>query len=166
MTETFPSVHTLHRSLDVDGLTIRFREAGEPSRHALLLLHGYPTSSFCFRNLIPLVADVTYVLAPDAPGFGGSSAPSTNEFPYTFQRLAESLGRFLEAMGIETFDLYMHDWGVVFGYNLALARPNAVCRLIIQNGSAHEAGLGPDWEAPRKYWKILRRKIVRLLARG
>ena len=102
---------------------------------------------------MPLLADATYILAPDAPGFGGSSSPSPNKFPYSFERIAETLGRFLDAKGVATFDLYMHDWGVAFGYSLALAQPDAVRRLIVQNGSAHEAGLGPEWDAPRAYWK-------------
>lgn len=153
MTMEKPEAIILHKEITVDDLTIRYREAGEPSRHALVLLHGYPGSSFCFRNLIPRIADTNYVLAPDMPGFGGSSAPSPNEFAYTFQRLANVVQSFLDAKGVETFDLYMHDWGVAFGYCLAMARPDAVRRLIVQNGSAHEAGLGADWDTPRRYWK-------------
>ncbi|TKW66601.1 MAG: alpha/beta hydrolase [Paracoccus denitrificans] len=148
-----PETMVLHKEIALDDLKIRYREAGEPSRHALVLLHGYPSSSFCFRNLMPRIADTNHVLAPDMPGFGGSSAPSPNEFAYTFQRLAKVIESFLDAKGVETFDLYMHDWGVAFGYCLALARPDAVRRLIVQNGSAHEAGLGADWDTPRRYWK-------------
>lgn len=153
MTRLPPDGTVLHKQARIDDLTIRYREAGRPSRHALVLLHGYPSSSFCFRNLMPLLADDAYLLAPDMPGFGGSDAPSPNGFVYRFERLAGIVQTFLDMKGVETVDLYMHDWGVASGYCLALAQPDAIRRLIVQNGSAHEAGLGPDWDIPRRYWR-------------
>ncbi len=143
-----------HRSVEIDGLTIFYREAGSPDSPTLLLLHGFPTSSHMFRNLIPALADRYHLVAPDYPGYGNSSMPPVDEFDYTFDRLAEIIGKLATTLGLERYSLYLMDYGAPVGFRLATAHPERVETLIIQNGNAYEEGLDNDfWEPIKAYWK-------------
>jgi pimeloyl-ACP methyl ester carboxylesterase len=137
------SVH--HRTVSVDGHDVFYREAGPVDAPVLLLLHGYPSSSHMFRHLIPALADRYRVVAPDHLGFGRSSAPSTEEFDYTFEALAALTGRFLASLGIERYAVYVQDYGAPIGWRLALADPAAVAGVITQNGNAYEEGFVPSF---------------------
>jgi pimeloyl-ACP methyl ester carboxylesterase len=142
-----------HRTIDVDGLPIFYREAGEPGSPVLLLLHGFPASSFMFRDLMPLLADRFHVIAPDYPGFGHSAAPGPDEFAYTFDRLTDVVEAFAERLGLQTFGLYVQDFGGPVGFRLATRKPERVAFLVVQNANAYEEGL-PDsfWGPPRQVW--------------
>src|SRR5690606_24846828 len=133
--------HIAYRTVAVDGLELFYREAGDRQRPTLLLLHGFPTSSHMFRDLIPLVAEHFHVVAPDLPGFGLSARPARNEFTYTFDNLAQVIERFTEVVGLRSYSLYVFDYGAPVGYRLALAQPRRVTGIISQNGNAYEEGL-------------------------
>ncbi|MFJ8280283.1 alpha/beta fold hydrolase [Streptomyces griseoviridis] len=136
-----------HRTVDVGGLTVFYREAGPSDAPVLLLLHGYPTSSHMFRHLIPALAGPYRVIAPDHIGFGRSSAPDTADFPYTFDALTEVTRGFLAALGVHRYALYVQDYGAPIGWRLALASPDAVLGVVSQNGNAYEEGFVADfWE--------------------
>jgi pimeloyl-ACP methyl ester carboxylesterase len=137
-----------HRTVSVDGLDVFWREAGPADAPVLLLLHGYPTSSHMFRHLIPALAGRYRVIAPDHIGFGRSSAPSVDDFDYTFARIAEITGRFLATIGVERYTIYVQDYGAPVGWRLALADPAAVVGVISQNGNAYEEGFVPDFWNP------------------
>ncbi|NIJ05793.1 alpha/beta fold hydrolase [Frigoribacterium faeni] len=134
-----------HRTVSVDGHDVFYREAGPADAPVLLLLHGYPSSSHMFRHLIPMLADRYRVVAPDHLGFGRSSAPSTDEFDYTFEALAAVTGRFLSSLGIERYTVYVQDYGAPIGWRLALADPAAITGVITQNGNAYEDGFVPSF---------------------
>lgn len=134
-----------HRTVSVDGHDVFYREAGPVDAPVLLLLHGYPSSSHMFRHLIPALADRYRVVAPDHLGFGRSSAPSTDEFDYTFEALAAVTGRFLSSLGIERYTVYVQDYGAPIGWRLALADPAAITGVISQNGNAYEDGFVPSF---------------------
>jgi pimeloyl-ACP methyl ester carboxylesterase len=134
-----------HRTVSVDGHDVFYREAGPADAPVLLLLHGYPSSSHMFRHLIPALADRYRVVAPDHLGFGRSSAPSTDEFDYTFEALAAVTGRFLSTLGIERYTVYVQDYGAPIGWRLALAGPAAITGVISQNGNAYEDGFVPSF---------------------
>ena len=142
-----------YRSIAVDELNIFYREAGDPDAPALLLLHGFPTSSHMFRDLIPLLADRYHVVAPDLPGFGFSDAPERARFDYTFDHLARVVGRFAETVGLKRYAIYVFDYGAPVGLRLALARPDRVTAIVSQNGNAYEEGLSQGWNPIQKYWK-------------
>lgn len=142
-----------YHKVSVDGVQIFYREAGPKDAPTILFLHGFPTSSRMFDPLIPLLADRYHMIAPDYPGFGNSDAPSPAKFAYTFDHLAAVVGDFTEALGLKSYVLFMQDYGGPIGFRLALAHPDRVNALIIQNAVAHEVGLGPLWEVRRKYWK-------------
>jgi pimeloyl-ACP methyl ester carboxylesterase len=144
---------TTFRTVSIDGLDIFYREAGSRSNPTILLLHGFPTSSHMFRNLIPALADRFHLVAPDYPGFGYSSMPSVDEFDYTFDRLAEVMADFIAAIGLKRYSLYMMDYGAPIGYRLATRYPDRVDALIVQNGNAYEEGLGDFWKPIRAYWQ-------------
>ncbi|MFB4197004.1 alpha/beta fold hydrolase [Streptomyces carpaticus] len=137
-----------HRTVDVDGLTVFYREAGPADAPVLLLLHGYPTSSHMFRHLIPALAGPYRVIAPDHIGFGRSSAPDAADFTYTFDALAEVTRGFLAALGVERYGLYVQDYGAPIGWRLALASPEAVLGVVSQSGNAYEEGFVPEFWAP------------------
>ncbi|QSB23674.1 alpha/beta hydrolase [Curtobacterium sp. 24E2] len=137
-----------HRTVSVDGLDVFWREAGPSDAPVLLLLHGYPSSSHMFRHLIPAMADRYRVIAPDHIGFGRSSAPSVDDFDYSFAALAETTRRFLETIGIDRYTVYVQDYGAPVGWRLALADPDAVTGVISQNGNAYEDGFVPDFWDP------------------
>jgi pimeloyl-ACP methyl ester carboxylesterase len=133
---------TIHyRTVNVDGLDIFYREAGPAGAPTILLLHGFPTSSHMFRDLIPLLADRYHLVAPDYPGFGYSSAPSIKEFTYTFDRLADVVEHFTDAIGLESYALYQQDFGGPVGFRLATRRPERIRALIIQNANAYDEGI-------------------------
>ncbi len=137
----------------VDGSRIFYREAGPNTAPTLLLLHGFPTSSHMFRNLIPTLADRYRVIAPDLPGFGFSDAPDRTRFRYTFEHLATAIDKFTQTIGLERYGIYVFDYGAPVGLRLALAHPERVTAIISQNGNAYEEGLSQGWNPIQKYWK-------------
>jgi pimeloyl-ACP methyl ester carboxylesterase len=144
---------TKYQYATVDGHKLFYREAGSKTAPAILLLHGFPTSSHMFRNLIPTLADRYYVVAPDLPGFGFSDAPDRKQFRYTFEHLAKVIAGFTEAIGLERFAIYVFDYGAPVGLRLALAHPERITAIISQNGNAYEEGLSDGWNPIQKYWK-------------
>lgn len=149
--DTTPS-QVRYRTVMVDGLSIFYREAGRPGAPTLLLLHGFPSSSRMFDPLFVRLADRYHLIAPDYPGFGHSDAPAHEDFAYTFDHLASVIDRFTGAVGIDRYFLYMQDYGGPVGFRLAIAHPERVTALVIQNAVAHEDGLGPLWEKRRAFW--------------
>jgi len=145
------SIH--YHTVNANGMNIFYREAGPVKAPTLLLLHGYPTSSHMFRNLIPILAARYHVVAPDLPGFGYSDAPSRTEFTYTFDNLAETMQSFIDELNLKRFAIYVFDYGAPTGYRLALANPEKITGIISQNGNAYEEGLGSDWGPIQQYWK-------------
>lgn len=144
---------TTYNTVNIDGLNVFYREAGSPDSPAVLLLHGFPTSSHMFRDLIPQLAAQYHVIAPDLPGFGFSDAPSREQFRYSFENLAKTVGSFTEAVGLHRFALYIFDYGAPVGLRLALAHPERITAIISQNGNAYEEGLSEGWNPIQKYWK-------------
>ncbi|MFC4209818.1 alpha/beta fold hydrolase [Pedobacter lithocola] len=145
------SIH--YRSVTVDGLKLFYREAGPEKAPVLLLLHGYPTSSHMFRNLIPQLSEKYHVIAPDLPGFGNSSAPDHKEFNYTFDNLAEVMQGFIDQLTLDRFAIYIFDYGAPVGLRLAVANPDKITGIISQNGNAYEEGLSKEWDPIQRYWK-------------
>ncbi|MGI4763823.1 MAG: alpha/beta fold hydrolase [Janthinobacterium lividum] len=146
-------VHVAYRTVDVGGYEVFYREAGDASKPALLLLHGFPTSSHMFRDLIPLLADRFHLVAPDLPGFGLSALPSRASFTYSFDNLATVIGRFTEVIGLARFAIYIFDYGAPTGLRIALAHPERITGLVSQNGNAYEEGLSDGWEPIQRYWR-------------
>lgn len=142
-----------YRNVRVAGLDIFYREAGDPSKPTMLLLHGYPTSSFMFRNLMPLLAERYHLVAPDYPGFGQSSFPDAAGFAYTFDNLARVMNGFVEALHLTKYSLYVMDYGAPVGFRLATQHPERVQTLIVQNGNAYADGLPAFWDPLRAFWK-------------
>ncbi len=149
----YASYPTRYRTVNIDGLDIFYREAGPKSGQTILLLHGFPTSSHMFRNLIPALSDRFHLVAPDYPGFGNSSMPKADEFDYTFDRIAEVMESFIHRLGLKKFSLYVMDYGAPVGYRIAGKYPEKVESLIIQNGNAYEEGLREFWDPIKAYWK-------------
>ncbi len=143
---------TRHRTVRVRGLDIFYREAGRPDAPALLLLHGFPTSSHMFRHLIPALADRYRVIAPDYPGFGYSTFPDRSAFTWSFAALAAAMSDFTDAVGLSRYALYIQDYGAPVGLRLALLRPDRITALITQNGNAYAEGLSAAWDPLRAYW--------------
>lgn len=141
----------LHAS--IEGHKVFYREAGPATAPAILLLHGFPTSSHMFRNLIPALADHYHVVAPDLPGFGFSDAPDRQSYRYTFEQLARTIDGFTRAIGLERYAIYVFDYGAPIGFRLALAHPERVTAIVSQNGNAYEEGLSKGWNPIQKYWK-------------
>jgi pimeloyl-ACP methyl ester carboxylesterase len=142
-----------YRTANVDGLKIFYRETGRTDATTLLLLHGFPTSSHMFRNLIPLLADHFHLIAPDLPGFGQSDMPSREGFPYTFAKLAEVIGRFTEVINLKRFAIYIFDYGAPVGLRIAIKHPERISAIVSQNGNAYEEGLSDGWNPIRAYWR-------------
>ena len=142
-----------YRTVKVEGLDIFYREGGPSDGPAILLLHGFPTSSHMFRDLMPALADRYHVIAPDYPGFGYSSAPSVAEFEYSFDHLAGIVDEFTQSVGLSRFVVYVQDYGAPIGFRIAAAHPDRISGLIIQNGNAYEEGLGEFWKPLKAYWK-------------
>ena len=153
MHTAFRGFNIRHKTIEVDGLEIFYREAGLDKAPTILLLHGFPTSSHMFRNLIPALSDKFHLVAPDYPGFGNSSMPKVDEFDYTFDHFAEVIDSFIEKLGLKTYSLYVMDYGAPVGYRLAVKHPERVESLIVQNGNAYEEGLREFWDPIKAYWK-------------
>ena len=146
------SSQVFHRTVEIEGQSVFYREAGPKGAPTVLLLHGFPTSSHMFRNLIPALADRYHVVAPDYPGYGQSSMPSVDEFDYTFDHMAGIVDKFIAKVGIDRFSLYLMDYGAPIGFRLATKYPERIDSLIIQNGNAYEEGLREFWEPIKAYW--------------
>ena len=142
-----------YRRILLDGLTIFYRTAGLATKPTILLLHGYPTSSFMFRELIPILAERYHVIAPDLPGFGFSDTPTRESFEYTFDHLAQVMQQFIDRLEIKKFALYIFDYGAPVGLRLGLANQEKITAIISQNGNAYEEGLSKEWNPLRAYWK-------------
>jgi pimeloyl-ACP methyl ester carboxylesterase len=142
-----------YHSTDVKGLKVFYRQAGPPDAPALLLLHGYPSASHMFRNLMPQLADRFHVIAPDLIGFGQSAMPSRDSFSYTFEALTDALDGFTDAIGLDRYALYVFDYGAPTGFRLAVRHPERITAIISQNGNAYDEGLSDGWNPIRAYWK-------------
>jgi pimeloyl-ACP methyl ester carboxylesterase len=142
-----------YRTADVDGFKVFYREAGAADSPVLLLLHGFPTSSHMFRDLIPLLADRFRTVAPDLPGFGLSDMPARADFAYTFDHLAGVIARFTEVIGLTQFAIYVFDYGAPTGFRIAVKHPERIAAIISQNGNAYEEGLSDGWTPIRAYWQ-------------
>ncbi|MEE8294741.1 MAG: alpha/beta hydrolase [Sphingomonadales bacterium] len=143
---------TLHKSIEIDGLNIFYREAGPKDAPTILLLHGFPTSSQMFAQLMEDLGDAYHLIAPDYPGFGNSSMPSVDEFDYTFDNLANVVDKFITAKGLDQYAIYLMDYGAPVGYRIAAKHPEKVTGLIVQNGNAYVEGLREFWDPIKAYW--------------
>ena len=145
--------HPIHyRTLEIDGVDVFYRDAGPRDAPAVVLLHGFPSSSHMFRNLIPALAGRYRVIAPDLPGFGHSEAPSRSSYAYTFANLASTTDALLQRLEVKRYTLYVMDYGAPVGYRLAVAHPERVTALVVQNGNAYEEGLREFWKPIKAYW--------------
>ena len=142
-----------YRSADVEGLKVFYREAGPADGPALLLLHGFPSASHMFRELIPLLADRFRLVAPDLPGFGQSDMPPRSKFTYTFDHLAGIMSRFTQVVDLKRFAMYVFDYGAPTGFRIAVNHPERITAIISQNGNAYEEGLSEGWNPIRAYWQ-------------
>jgi pimeloyl-ACP methyl ester carboxylesterase len=162
--------HTSIRRVEADGVTVFYRQAGSPNSPVVLLLHGFPTSSFQYRDLIPRLADRCRVIAPDLPGFGFTEVPDQRRYKYSFDSLADTVVAFTDALQLKRYALYVFDYGAPVGFRLAMARPERVTAIVSQNGNAYEEGLGDAWDPIRKYWaapttenrEVIRKNILTL----
>ena len=156
-----------YKTVKVGELDVFYREAGREDAPGVLLLHGFPTSSHMFRNLIPALADEYRVVTLDYPGFGQSSMPSRDKFVYTFDNLADVIGKFTEKIGLKNYALYVQDYGAPVGYRLAVKHPGRVTAIVVQNGNAYEEGIDNDfWKPIKAYWKEPTSKDRRDALRG
>jgi pimeloyl-ACP methyl ester carboxylesterase len=144
---------TVYRYATVSQHKLFYREAGPKASPTILLLHGFPTSSHMFRNLIPALADRYHLVAPDLPGFGFSDAHNSQRFAYTFENLAKVIDGFTQAIGLDRYSIYVFDYGAPIGFRIALAHPERITAIISQNGNAYEVGLSQGWNPIQKYWK-------------
>jgi pimeloyl-ACP methyl ester carboxylesterase len=162
-------VTSIHK-VEADGVKVFYREAGDPSAPVVLLLHGFPTSSFMFRELMPRLADRFRVIAPDLPGFGFTEVPEGRKYTYSFDALARTVDAFTEALHLNRYAIYVFDYGAPTGLRLAMAHPERVSAIVSQNGNAYEEGLGDAWGPIRKYWaeptvenrEVIRKNILNL----
>jgi pimeloyl-ACP methyl ester carboxylesterase len=152
-TEKSHMPHTSIYRVEADGITVFYREAGAPDAPVVLLLHGFPASSFMYRELIPLLADRYRVIAPDLPGFGFTEVPAKPAYKYTFDALAHTIRAFTDALHLKRYALYVFDYGAPTGFRLAMARPDRVAAIVSQNGNAYEEGLGDAWAPIQRYWR-------------
>jgi pimeloyl-ACP methyl ester carboxylesterase len=143
---------TIHR-IQADGVTVFYREAGPADAPVVLLLHGFPTSSFQYRELVPRLADQYRVIAPDLPGFGFTEVPTARNYKYTFDALANTILAFTEALHLKRYALYIFDYGAPTGLRLAMAHPERITAIVSQNGNAYEEGLGGSWAPIQRYWR-------------
>jgi pimeloyl-ACP methyl ester carboxylesterase len=162
-------VTSLHK-VEADGVKVFYRAAGDPSAPVVLLLHGFPTSSFMFRELIPRLANRFRVIAPDLPGFGFTEVPEQRRYTYSFDALARTIDAFTGALGLNRYAIYVFDYGAPTGLRLGMAHPERVSAIVSQNGNAYEDGLGEAWGPIRKYWaeptaenrEVIRKAILNL----
>lgn len=162
--------HTSIHKVDTDGIRLFYRDAGDTTAPVVLLLHGFPASSFMFRELIPRLASDYRVIAPDLPGFGFTDVPAERNYAYSFDGLASTIEAFTETIRINRYAIYVFDYGAPTGFRLAMAHPDRVTAIISQNGNAYEEGLGEAWGLIRKYWaaptaenrEVLRKNILTL----
>jgi hypothetical protein len=146
-------LNVVEKTMEIDGLTISYKEGGSPDSPVILLLHGFPTSSHMFRNLIPALEDEFYLVAPDMIGNGKSSMPSTDEWEYTFDNQAEIINKFTEELGLTEYSMYVMDYGAPVGYRIFAEHPERVQAFIIQNGNAYEEGLETFWDDWKTWWE-------------
>ncbi|MET7826955.1 alpha/beta hydrolase [Streptomyces sp. NPDC005386] len=142
-----------YRTVDVDGVEVFYREAGSPDAPTLLLLHGFPSSSHMFRNLIPLLADQFHLVAPDLPGFGRSDMPTRENFSYTFEHLTDVIERLTEILQLGRFAMYVFDYGAPVGFRIATRHPERISAIVTQNGNAYTDGLSDNWDPVQAYWQ-------------
>jgi pimeloyl-ACP methyl ester carboxylesterase len=162
--------HTSIRRVEADGVTVFYRQAGPANAPVVLLLHGFPTSSFQYRDLIPRLADRYRIIAPDYPGFGFTEVPRQRHYKYSFDALANAVVAFTEALQLKRYALYVFDYGAPVGFRMAMARPERITAIVSQNGNAYEEGLGDAWAPIRKYWaapttenrEVIRKNILTL----
>jgi pimeloyl-ACP methyl ester carboxylesterase len=162
--------HTSIRRVEADGVTVFYRQAGPANAPVVLLLHGFPTSSFQYRDLIPRLADRYRIIAPDYPGFGFTEVPRQRHYKYSFDALANTVVAFTEALQLKRYALYVFDYGAPVGFRMAMARPERITAIVSQNGNAYEEGLGDAWAPIRKYWaapttenrEVIRKNILTL----
>lgn len=144
----------LNKTVNVDGIDIFYREAGDRKNPSLLLLHGdLPGASVMFKNLMIALSDRFYLVAPDYPGFGFSAFPDRDHFEYTFGNIARYINKFTDTIGLKTFTIYLHDYGSVVGFRLCVNHPEKIERIIVQDGSAYDEGIGPQWDETKDYWQ-------------
>src|ERR1700727_296892 len=168
-TKTTMPVTSIHH-IEADGVRVFYRAAGDANAPVVLLLHGFPSSSFMFRELIPRLADHYRIIAPDLPGFGFTEVPAERKYVYSFDRLAATMNAFTQALKLRRYALYVFDYGAPTGFRLALAHPDRVTAIVSQNGNAYEEGLGDAWAPIRKYWaeptpenrEVIRKNILTL----
>ena len=153
MTESTQIPRTSIHRIQADGVTVFYREAGPSDAPVILLLHGFPTSSFQYRELIPRLADRYRVIAPDLPGFGFTEVPAARNYKYTFDALANTVLAFTEALKLRRYALYVFDYGAPTGFRLAMAHPERITAIVTQNGNAYEEGLGDAWAPIQQYWR-------------
>lgn len=154
---------TYYRTIEVNGIEVFFREAGNPEKPTILLLHGYPTSSHMFRNLMTNLSDEFHLIAPDYPGYGRSEQPLVSDFDYSFENISNLMEKFIELKGLKTYSLYLMDYGAPIGFRIASNQPDRVDHLIIQNGNAYEEGLEEFWNPFRPYWRNIEAKEAETL---
>ncbi len=140
-------------TVDVDGLKLFYREAGDPARPTVLLLHGFPSASHMFRDLIPELADRYHVVAPDLPGFGMTDQPARDKFAYTFENVTKVIGRFTEVLGLTKFAIYVFDYGAPVGFRLAVKNPERITAIVTQNGNTYLEGVSDAFAPVQAYWK-------------
>lgn len=145
-------VNLRHATVQIDGLDVFYREAGDPSAPTLVLLHGFPTSSVVYRGLMEQLGGEFHLIAPDYPGFGLSSAPSADEWEYTFDHLADVVDKLLDRLGLTRYAILVHDYGAPVGFRLATRHPERITGIVTQNGNAYDEGLTPFWKPIRAYW--------------
>lgn len=142
-----------NRTIKVDGIDIFYREAGDRKNPALLLLHGFPTSSIMFKNLMTVLSDRFYLVAPDFPGFGFSAFPSKDDFEYTFKNISACINKFTDEIDLKRFTIFLHDYGCSIGLRLCVDHPEKIESLIFQNGNAYDEGIGPQWDEVKDFWE-------------
>jgi pimeloyl-ACP methyl ester carboxylesterase len=153
MNDTLSVPLTTHHRIEADGVKVFYREAGPANAPVVLLLHGFPTSSFQYRELIPLLADRYRIIAPDLPGFGFTEVPAERNYKYTFDGLAKTIFAFTQALKLTRYAMYIFDYGAPTGLRLALMAPERVTAIVSQNGNAYEEGLGDAWQPIQRYWR-------------
>ncbi|HEX6227725.1 MAG TPA: alpha/beta hydrolase [Chryseolinea sp.] len=142
-----------NRTISVNGIDIFYREAGDNTNPSLLLLHGFPSSSVMFKNLMTVLSDRFHLVAPDYPGFGFSAFPDRTKFEYSFKNISDYINRFTDAINLKPFTLYLHDYGCPIGLRLCINNPEKIRRIIVQNGNAYDEGIGPQWDETKDYWQ-------------